>query len=132
MARKRKIEKGVTLIAAGTEVVGDIKFTDQLFVSGQVSGNVLADDEKATLIVSAEGCVSGEVRVPNIVINGLIDGDVYAGIKVELAENAKVRGNLHYKLIEMQLGAMVDGQLMHEQNPDGQATVHQLNVDAAE
>ena len=132
MARKRKMEKGVTLIAAGTEVVGDIKFTDQLFVSGKVSGNVLADDEKATLIVSAEGCVQGEVRVPNIVINGLIDGDVFAGIKVELAENAKVRGNLHYKLIEMQLGAMVDGQLMHEQSGDGQATVHQLNVDAAE
>ena len=126
MARN-KMDKGVTLIAAHTEVVGDIKFTDQLFVSGKVSGNVLADDEKATVVISEEGCVSGEVRVPNVVINGLVDGNVYASHKVELAAQAKVQGNLYYKLIEMQLGALVDGQLVHE---DAQAqNVHKLNVD---
>ena len=65
--------KGVTLIAAHTEVVGDIKFTDQLYISGKVNGNVLADNASATVVVSEEGCVSGEVRVPNVVINGLIE-----------------------------------------------------------
>ncbi len=107
--------KGVTLIAAHTEVVGDIKFTDQLYISGKVNGNVLADNASATVVVSEEGCVSGEVRVPNVVINGLIEGNVFASNKVELAANAKVRGNLHYQLIEMQLGAMVDGQLVHDE-----------------
>ena len=107
--------KGVTLIAAHTEVVGDIKFTDQLYISGKVNGNVLADNASATVVVSEEGCVSGEVRVPNVVINGLIEGNVFASNKVELATNAKVRGNLHYQLIEMQLGAMVDGQLVHDE-----------------
>ena len=133
MARRKKMEKGVTLIAAGTEVMGDIKFADQLFVSGRVTGNVSAEHEKATLVVSGEGCVVGEVRVPNVVINGLIEGDVYAGHKVELAEQAKVRGNLHYKLIEMQLGALVDGQLVHEEEPGLVQNVHPLNTaDAAE
>jgi cytoskeletal protein CcmA (bactofilin family) len=128
MARQ-KFDKGVTLIAPHTEVVGDINFSDQLYVAGKVSGNVVASSDKATLVVSEEGCVAGEVRVPNIIINGLIEGNVYASNKVELAPQAKVKGNLYYKLIEMQLGALVDGQLVHEEAAS-EANVHKLNVDA--
>jgi len=129
MARK-KIDKGVTLIAAGTEVVGNIKFVDQLYVSGKVTGNVLADGDNATLIITEEGFVAGEVRVPNLVINGTVEGDVYAGHKVELAPQAKVKGNLFYKLIEMQLGALVDGQLIHEET-QAKPNVHPLKVESA-
>jgi len=128
MARNR-IEKGVTLIAPDTEVVGDIKFTDQLYVSGRVVGNVVADNDKAVLVVSEEGCVAGEVRVPNIVINGQVQGDVFAGVKVELASKAKVRGNLHYALIEMHLGALVEGQLLHE-DASASENVHAFKLDA--
>ncbi len=67
--------------------------------------------------------------MPNIIINGLIEGNVYASNKVELAPQAKVKGNLYYKLIEMQLGALVDGQLVHEEAAS-EANVHKLNVDA--
>ena len=125
---KSKMDKGVTFISSHTEVVGDIKFSDQLFVSGKVTGNVLAEDGKATLVVSEEGCVSGEVRVPNVVINGRIEGNVYASHKVELASRGRVQGNLYYKLIEMHLGALVDGQLVHEEAQAG-PNVHKLNVE---
>lgn len=113
MARK-KLDKGVTLIASHTEVVGDIQFEDQLYVSGHINGNVLADKEQATVIISEDGVVVGEVHAPNIVINGRVEGNVYASQKVELAAQARVHGNLYYNLIEMQLGARVDGQLVHE------------------
>ena len=128
MAR-RKIDKGVTLIAPHTEVIGDIKFSDQLYVSGKVTGNVLADKEGATVVISEEGCIAGEVRVPNVVIAGLIEGNVYASHKVELAAQAKVQGNLYYKLIEMQLGALVVGQLVHEEASGSSENVHKLNVE---
>lgn len=134
MARKG-MDKGVTLIAAHTEVIGDIRFTDQLFVSGKVNGNVIADNDKATLVISEEGCVSGEVRVPNVVVNGLVEGNLFASVKVELAAQAKVKGNVHYKLIEMQLGAMVDGQLVHDEGvdqPSSSASVHPFSADAQE
>ena len=125
MARN-KIDNSVTLIAPHTEVIGDVRFTDQLYVSGKITGNVLAENEQATLVIGEHGCVAGEVRVPNIVVNGTVEGDVYARHKVELAAQARVKGNLHYKLIEMQLGAMVEGQLMHEEPGDGQ-NVHRLD-----
>ena len=127
---RRKVDKGVTLIASHTEVVGDVKFTDQLYVSGKISGNVIAEDEQATVVISPEGCINGEVRVPNVVINGLVQGDVFASNKVELAAQAKVQGNVHYKMIEMQLGALVDGQLVHDEQFGADSKVHALNAEA--
>ena len=125
MARN-KIDKGVTLIAANTEITGDVKFVNQLYVNGHVSGNILADLEgDATLVVSEEGSVSGEIRVPNVIVNGKVEGNVYAATRVELAAKAAVVGNVYYKLIEMQLGAMVDGQLVHDETiASGKQNVH--------
>ncbi len=57
--------------------------------------------------------------MPNVVINGTVEGDVYASARLELAARARVKGNVYYQLIEMQLGAMVDGQLLHEEVPEG-------------
>jgi cytoskeletal protein CcmA (bactofilin family) len=82
-----------------------------------VTGNVTADaSTDATVVVSDDGAVTGEIRVPNVVINGHVEGNVYATNRIELAQNAEVKGNVYYKLIEMQLGAMVDGQLVHDES----------------
>jgi cytoskeletal protein CcmA (bactofilin family) len=116
--RKKKsgAEKGVTLIAANTEVAGDVHFVNQLYINGHIKGNITADvGSDATVVVSEEGSVAGEIRVPNVVVNGRVEGNVYATSRMELARNAEVKGNVYYKLIEMQLGAMVDGQLVHDE-----------------
>lgn len=125
-----KVQKGVTLIAPNTQVVGDIHFKDQLYVNGHVDGNILAgDEEAATVIISEEGSVTGEIRVPSVVINGTVEGNVFATARLELAAKARVKGNVYYQLIEMQLGAMVDGQLLHESVP-GASNVHRFPAEA--
>ncbi len=107
--------KGATLIAANTRVTGDIQFSDQLLINGEVSGNVYAESgSDATLTVSAKGAVNGEIRVPNVLINGRVQGDVYASKHVELASEARVEGNVYYQLIEMVKGARVDGSLVYQ------------------
>jgi len=133
MARN-KLEKGVTLIAANTEIAGDVKFVNQLYINGHIAGNVVADpDSEATVIVSEEGSVNGEIRVPNVIVNGAVEGNVYAGNRVELAAKAAVKGNVYYKLIEMQLGAMVDGQLVHDESvASGGGNVHPLRAESHE
>ena len=125
---KTKLDKGVTLIAANTEVEGDVRFSDQLYINGRLKGTVIAEDDgNATLVVSEEGSVEGEIRAPNVVINGSVEGNVF-GKRVELAAKAKVSGNVYYKLVEMQLGAMVDGQMIHEGDPG--AKVHPFPVES--
>ena len=55
----------------------------------------------------------GEIRVPNVVINGVVSGDVYAAEQVQLNANARINGNVYYRLIEMEIGAEVNGSLVH-------------------
>ncbi|MDH3420472.1 MAG: polymer-forming cytoskeletal protein [Gammaproteobacteria bacterium] len=104
-----------TLVGGDTRVHGDIEFTGGFHVDGYVKGNVeVANDELATLSISENGCVEGSVVVPNLILNGTVKGDVRVTERVELGPRARVIGNVQYKLIEMAIGAEVNGKLIHE------------------
>ena len=103
-----------SLIGRQTDTIGDVRFSGGLHVDGAIRGNVTAEeDTRSVLTVSEHGAIEGEVRVPNIVLNGSVVGDVYARERVELAANARVTGNVYYGLIEMAMGAEVNGNLVH-------------------
>ena len=102
------------LIGPQTEISGDLHFSSGLHVDGVVKGNVYADDDSgAVLNVSQLGTVEGEVRVPNVVLSGTVIGDVHACDHIELKSNARIIGNVYYRLIEMSMGAEVNGNLVH-------------------
>jgi cytoskeletal protein CcmA (bactofilin family) len=103
-----------TIIGQHTHLQGDVRFSGGLHVDGKITGNVLAEPgTDAVLTVSELGCIEGEVRVPNLILNGTVAGDVHASERVELAAQAKVTGNLFYQLIEMTMGAEINGNLVH-------------------
>lgn len=104
-----------TLIGRNTEIAGDVRFKGGLHIDGKVTGNVLADDDPdATVSISQHGTIEGETRVPAVVVNGAIHGDVYASERIELAADARVSGNVYYHLLEMSAGAEVNGKLVHQ------------------
>ena len=104
-----------TLIGQGTEINGDLVFSGGLHVDGKICGNVVAEEgSTAILILSEFGRIEGEVRVPNMVLNGEIIGDVYGSIRVELAPKSRIKGSVYYNLIEMAIGAEVNGGLVHQ------------------
>lgn len=115
---KRKIPHMDTLVGHNTKIVGDIYFEGGLHVDGLVEGNVNARDTGSRLSISERGQVQGEVRVPEVMLNGMVKGDVYASERVELGSKAKVEGNVYYNLIRMEAGATVNGKLVHK--PGGQ------------
>ena len=112
--RKQKTSRIDTLIGQHTEVTGDVKFAGGLHVDGTIKGNVHADsDGRSLLSLSEHGTVEGEVNVPYVVINGVVIGDVHGSEHVELQAKARVTGNVYYNLIEMAIGAEVNGKLVH-------------------
>lgn len=111
-ARESKIE---TLIGKEAEIQGNVIFRGGLMVEGVVRGNVTASDGPSTLTLGPGATIEGEVRVPRIVLDGTVTGDVHASELVELAPNARVSGNIYYQRIEMAIGAEVNGQLIHVQ-----------------
>lgn len=108
-----------TLIGRQTEILGDVRFSGGLHVDGRIKGSVTTQpgDNKATLSVSESGVIEGDVRVPHIRLNGTVNGDVGASERLVLAAQARVTGNVHYKVLQMEPGAMINGQLIHEEEP---------------
>ena len=103
------------LIGAGTRVEGNLIFSGGLRVDVQVKGNIVAEDDKpGTLVVSEQAQVEGEIRVPHVVINGVVNGPVNSTEYVELQAKANVTGDVYYNTLEMQLGAVVQGRLVHQ------------------
>ncbi len=103
-----------TLIGEHTKVEGNIIFNGGLHVDGHVQGNVMTKPAAdSVLSLSEVGVIEGEVHVANVMLNGTITGDVHALQKIELGPKARVTGNVYYKLIEMAMGAEVNGNLVH-------------------
>jgi cytoskeletal protein CcmA (bactofilin family) len=103
------------LIGAGTTIEGSIILTGGLRVDGRVHGDVIAaDDKPGTLVLSEQAQIEGEIRVSHVVINGTVIGPVHAAEYVELQPKANVTGDVHYKTLEIQLGAVVQGRLVYE------------------
>ena len=104
-----------SLIGAGTVIEGNINFTGGLRVDGEVKGNVVAvDGQPSTLVLSEKARIDGEIHVSHLVVNGAINGPVHAAETLELQTGSRVKGDVHYKCLEIQQGAVVEGRLVHQ------------------
>lgn len=117
LLRKKRIRSPriSTVIGQGTAIEGNIRFSGGLHVDGVIKGNVISDveDDKATLTLSEHGTIEGNVQVANVMLNGKVIGDVVATNQVELAPKARIVGTVTYALLEMSMGAEVNGKLIH-------------------
>ncbi|MDD5299255.1 MAG: polymer-forming cytoskeletal protein [Gallionella sp.] len=103
-----------SLIGAGTTIEGNLNFSGGMRIDGHVNGNVIATHGKpSTLVLSEHARVTGDVTVTHLVVNGTISGPVSASEYLELQGKAKVTGDVHYKTLEIQLGAIIEGRLIH-------------------
>ena len=102
------------LIGPQVVIRGDVVFSGGLYVEGRIEGKVLAEDgAKAMLTLAEQGHIEGEVRATVVVLSGRLDGDVHASERVELTPSARVNGNVHYQVVEMNAGAQLNGRLLH-------------------
>jgi len=112
--KKPGLAKIDTLVGNNTVIEGDVVFSGGLHVDGCIKGNVIAErNSLSVLTLSDNGRIEGEVRVPHVILNGSVEGDVHAMDRIVLASKAKVTGDVYYVLIEMAIGASVNGSLVH-------------------
>ena len=105
-----------SLIGAGTMVEGDVTFSGGLRIDGAVHGKVATvDNQPAMLVLSEQARIEGEVHVSHVVINGAVSGPVTANDYLELQAKARVNGDVVYRTLEMHVGAVVQGKLMHSE-----------------
>jgi cytoskeletal protein CcmA (bactofilin family) len=109
-----KNSQETSLIARGTVIRGDLRFTGALHLDGRIEGSVQAEGDEAMFTLSEHGQVQGEIRVPHAVINGHVTGDVHVSVRLELAPQARIDGDLRYHTLEMAAGAQVNGRISRQ------------------
>jgi len=104
-----------TLIGAGTRIEGDVTFAGGLRVDGEIKGNVsCVEGQHGTLVLSEHARIEGAVSVSHLVINGAVTGPVTTTDFLELQPRARVTGDVEYNSVEIHLGAIVEGRLVHK------------------
>lgn len=104
-----------SLIGSVAKITGDLVFSGGLRVDGEIHGNVTAKPgEPSTLVLSEHGRINGDIHVTHLVVNGMINGAVRAEEYLELQSKARITGDVHYKTLELQLGAIADGRFIYQ------------------
>jgi cytoskeletal protein CcmA (bactofilin family) len=112
MFNKKKQPPIKSLIAEGSHISGDIRFTDGLRIDGEVTGDVQASEAHGSLLVISESArVQGSVTADHIIVNGFVKGPVHALHMLELQPKARIEGDVKYAALEMHQGALISGQL---------------------
>jgi cytoskeletal protein CcmA (bactofilin family) len=103
-----------TLLGKDVKLAGDVTFAGGLRLDGRMVGNIVAElDKPSMLVVSENAMIEGEVRVAHLILNGTVQGPVYASELLEMQPHARIVGPVYYTSLEMHQGAVVDGVLTH-------------------
>lgn len=112
MFNKKKQPTIKSLIAEGSQIDGNFKFSDGLRIDGALVGNIFGNPDLASILVISEtAVVTGEIHADHIIINGSVTGPVHARLMLELQPKARIQGDVHYTALEMHQGALIAGQL---------------------
>lgn len=105
-----------TLIGKGSELGGDFSVQGSARIDGKIDGNVTVE---GTMILGANGSISGNVSADAVVIGGEVLGDIVAPEKTELTATAKVLGDITTKVIVIDENAVFQGKIdMNQEVPD--------------
>jgi cytoskeletal protein CcmA (bactofilin family) len=122
-----------TLVGRNSRIDGDLRYKGGLHVDGEVRGSVHAEEGSDSMLsLSQHGTIRGEVKVPHVIINGTVEGDVHAEKRLELGPEARITGDVYYNLVQITVGATVNGKLMHKPNGPVLAAVNAKPGKAAE
>jgi cytoskeletal protein CcmA (bactofilin family) len=101
-----------SLIAESSRIEGHLNFSEGLRIDGTILGNITSpEDVPSILVISQTAVVTGEIHADHIIINGEVNGPVYARVMLELQPKARIHGDVHYVALEMHQGALIAGQL---------------------
>jgi cytoskeletal protein CcmA (bactofilin family) len=99
-------EAGLSVIASGMKIVGDIESTGVVKIEGIVEGAVRGARQ---LLLGRQGTVHGDIRAHEVVIGGTVIGSIVADERVEIQGTSRVQGDIHTKSIVVLEGGVING-----------------------
>jgi cytoskeletal protein CcmA (bactofilin family) len=99
-------------IGEGATFEGTLRFSGRLEIDGTVIGAVIAEPaEGSHVVVGGKGRVQGRITAATIVISGAVEGPVRASARLDVMAGAHLTGDVVYRDLQIQHGAVVEGSL---------------------
>ena len=95
-----------------TSFDGKMTFEGVFRLDGKFEGEIF---ESGTLIVGETAVVKGKIGVTTIIINGLVEGEVYAKERVEIHSTGKLYGSLFTSVLAVNEGGILEGHCKMEE-----------------
>ena len=97
-----------TIIAQGVRVDGDFVSEGDVYIEGEVKGNVTTNSD---LRLGAHSVIHADVNAKNAVMSGKVSGNVQVSGRLDLLESALLEGNITCDVLTVAAGAKINGQL---------------------
>jgi cytoskeletal protein CcmA (bactofilin family) len=115
------LESFDTLIGAATRIEGRMVVNKSIRLDGTIEGSIESNtDNHVTVAIGHTGLVHGDVRAHRVLVNGQVDGNIYAREKCELHETSRVKGDIHYGLLGIEHGAEILGLMVKKIEATGE------------
>lgn len=104
-----------TIIGEGVKISGTIAGTGSFIVCGEVESDC---DLDGPVTLAKEGRWKGTIKATDVTIAGRVEGDVRTDGKIEVASTAYVRGSLIGRMIAVDVGAVIEGEMQMTGNSE--------------
>lgn len=95
-----------TILGQGSAFEGKLTFEGTVRIDGEFTGEIRT---RGTLIIGTGALVRAEVSAASVMVEGEIHGDIIATDAIEIRTPAKVYGNLSTPNLEIEKGALFEG-----------------------
>ena len=101
--------EGSTLIGKSVTISGELTGSEDLFLDGKFDGSVTLTGSRLTVGPNAH--VTADLNVRDIIIFGLVEGNITASGRIELRQSAVVNGDIHAGRLSIEESATVRGRV---------------------
>jgi len=97
---------GRNILSSDVEIVGTLKFSNDLIIDGRIEGEVVSD---GSLTVGENAHVKGDIRTQSVVVFGKVDGNITVKELCDLKANAEIVGDIRAGSLSIEGGATFVG-----------------------
>ncbi|PIE17483.1 MAG: hypothetical protein CSA66_05700 [Proteobacteria bacterium] len=95
-----------TRIGPGQVITGDVRAGEDLSIHGRVRGQIEAE---GLVIIEAGAVIEAGVRAREVIVRGVVVGDVHAVDLLEVTANGQVAGSVQTKRLKLHAGGRIAG-----------------------
>jgi len=102
---QQSARNGSTIVATGTEFVGNLTLSDMLHVDGRIDGDVRSE---SSVVIGTSGYLKGQVKAATVVVSGRVEGSISAH-RLEIIAGGCVEGDVHIVDLVIEPGGRFNG-----------------------